>query len=137
MKIVENDKVSFKARVFWLSKNSRNFAKDYPELKNILKHHMGGDDVTHYVQYDNDIFILSSSKEMNRFQTNSYTTGKVGCSTDEIKAIFREHLKKFRTLGKIPNPKITIETEVVKKNEKSRLKSFLKSIFKKKIPDKY
>lgn len=55
---------------------------------------MGGNDVPHYVQYDNDIFILSSSKEINRFQTNSYTTGKVGCSKDKIKAIFREHISK-------------------------------------------
>lgn len=136
MKIFENDKVSFRARVFWLSKNSRNFAKDYPELKNILKHHMGGNDVTHYVQYDNDIFILSSSKEMSHFQTNSYTTGKVGCSTDEVKAIFREHFKKFRTLKKIHKPKITTETDIIKKNAKSSLKSFLESIFRKKIPDK-
>lgn len=96
MNILANNGIPFKARVFWLSDNSQNFAKDYPELKNILKHHMGGDNVTHYVQYDKDIFILSSVKEMNDFTTNSYTTGKVGCSKDEIKAIFRKHFRKFR-----------------------------------------
>lgn len=137
MKILENDGISFKARVFWLSKNSRNFAKDYPELKNVLKYHMGADDVTHYVQYDKDIFILSTVKEMNNYHTNSYTTGKIGCSKDDIKTIFRKHFKKFGSFKNIHNPKIKTDDEVVQKIEKSSLKSFFGRLFKKAAPDQY
>lgn len=99
MNNLKNSDISFNARIFWNSVKSYNFAKDFPELKNVLKHHMGGDNITHYVQYDKDIFILSSSKEISSSNTNSYSTGVVGCSKDDIKQIFREHFNKFKTFN--------------------------------------
>ncbi len=120
--------ISFNAQLFWHSNASRRFIKDFPELKNILKHHMGGNNVIHYIQYGNDIFILTSAKAINNSHTNSITTGKIGCGQDEIKKIFREHFNKFKTLNSLHKPEIIMEEKVNTDIQKSNFKSILGKI---------
>ncbi len=136
MSYLENNNTSFKAKIYWVSANSRKFAKDFPEFKNILKHHMGGENVTHYVQYDKDVFVLSSAKVFNDGSQNSYCTGYVGCSIDDIKNIFTEHSSKYMShIGIGKNDFLTTKSGIINKKRSPKhsslgtLFSFLKKLF--------
>ena len=129
MSYLENNNTSFKAKIYWVSANSRKFAKDFPEFKNILKHHMGGENVTHYVQYDKDVFVLSSAKVFNDGSQNSYCTGYVGCSIDDIKNIFTEHMQKFKTLNIAPSIVYSKTKPISEHSLVETIFSFFKKLF--------
>ena len=84
---------------------------------------MGGNNVIHYIQYGNDIFILTSAKAINNSHTNSITTGKIGCRQDGIKKIFREHFNKLKTLNSLNKPEIIMEEKVNTDIQKNNFKS--------------
>lgn len=130
-----NDQINFAGRIQFVNKKSYKNFIGYRKEINELKHHCGNNNLKHYIQYDNDYFVLTTdyAHEIKQNGVSTHVLSDVMQHPQEIaiNELVRSHIEKVRNwkreIDRIP-PQNIPDIEPVE--QESLWQKFLK-IFKK------